>query len=91
MVFVVQALNGRDEAGGDAMLLVEIDSSLDGHISEHVTVGKVFSDDAAPWLLLLSDLIGVTLGVLCEVASIVVGAARGRCDLDLGGTKLCVV
>jgi hypothetical protein len=73
------------------MLLVEINGTLDGLISQNVTVGKILGDNAASWLLLLSDLVGVTLGVLCEVASIIIGAARGRCDLDFGGAKLCVV
>jgi hypothetical protein len=54
-------------------------------------VGKVFSNDAASWLLLLGDLIGVTLRVLCEMASIIVGASGGRRDLDFGGTQFCVI
>lgn len=73
------------------MLLVEINGTLDGLVSKDIAMGKIFSDDSASWLLLLGDLIGVTLGILCEMASIIVGAARGRCDLDLGGAKFRVV
>jgi hypothetical protein len=91
VVFLVQASNSGGEAGGHSMLLIEINGTLDGLVSKNVTVGKIFGDNAASWLLLLSELVGVTLGVLCEVASIIINAARGRCDLDFGGTKLCVV
>ncbi len=91
MVFFIETLNGRDEAGGNSVFLIEIDGTLNGLVSEHVTVGKVFSNDAASWLLLLGNLIGVTLRVLCEMAAIIVGASGGRCDLDFGGTQLCVI
>jgi len=91
VVFVVKALNGRDKAGGDTMLLVEINGTLDGLVTKDVSMSKVFSDNAASWLLLLSDLVTVTLGVLCEVASIVFGAAGSRRNLNMSGTKLSVV
>jgi hypothetical protein len=91
MVFLVQASNSCGEAGRYSMLLIEINGTLDGLVSKNVTMGKIFSNNAASWLLLLSELVGVTLGVLCEVTSIIVSAARGRCDMDFGGTKLCVV
>ena len=91
MVLLVQASNSCGKAGGYSMLLIEINGTLDGLVSKNVTVCKIFSNNSASWLLLLSELVGVTLGVLCEVASIIVSAARGRCDLDFGGTKLCVV
>lgn len=91
MVLFIQILDGRDEAGGDTMLLVEINGTLNGVVSENITVGKVFGYNAGSWLLLLSDIVTVTLSILCEVASIILGAARGRRDLDFGGTKLGVV
>jgi hypothetical protein len=78
MVFIVEALNGRDEAGGDTMLLVEINGTLDCLVTENIAVGKVFCDNAASWFLLLGNLVTIALGVLCEVASIVIGAASGR-------------
>jgi hypothetical protein len=78
VVFLIQALDSRNKASGNAMLLVEIDSTLDGLVSKDVAVSKVLSDNTASWLLLLSDLITVTLGVLCEVASVIVSAARSR-------------
>jgi len=91
MVLVVEALNGRDKTGGDTMLLVKINGTLDGLVTENVAVSKIFSNNAASWLLLLSDLVTVTLSILCEVASIVVGAAGSRRNLNMGGTKLSVV
>jgi hypothetical protein len=60
------------------MPLVEIDGSLDCLVSKDVAMGEVFGDNAASWLLLLGNLIAVTLSVLCEVASIILSAARGR-------------
>jgi hypothetical protein len=90
-ILVVEALNGRDEAGGDTMFLVQINGTLDGLVTKGVSMSKVFSDNAASWLLLLSDLVTVTLGVLCEVASIIIGATGGRRNLDMSGTKLSVV
>ena len=77
-VFLIQALDSRDKTSGNTVLLVEIDSTLDGLVSKDVAVSKVLSDNTASWLLLLSDLITVTLGVLCEVASVIVSAARSR-------------
>ncbi len=78
VVFLIQALDSRDKASGNTVLLVKINSTLNGLVSKDVSVSKIFSDNAASWLLLLSDLITVTLGVLCEVASVILGAARGR-------------
>jgi hypothetical protein len=78
MVFLIQTLDSRDKAIGNTVLLVEINSTLNGLVSKDVAVSKILSDNAASWLLLLSDLITVTLGVLCEVASVILGAARGR-------------
>ena len=78
VVFIIQALYSRDEAGGDTMLLVEIDGTLDCLVSKDITMGEVLGDDTASWLLLLGDLITVTLSVLSEVASVIFGAARGR-------------
>ncbi len=60
------------------MLLVEIDGTLNSLVTKNITVGKVFGDDTAAWLLLLGNLVTVTLGILCEVASIVIGATGSR-------------
>lgn len=73
------------------MLLVEFDSTLNGSVSNNVTVGKVFSNDPASWLLLLGDLVTLTLGLGLVVASIVFVAASSTRDLNLSGTKLGVV
>lgn len=78
VVFLIQVLDSRDKASGNTVLLVEINSTLDGLVSKDVAVGKILSDNAASWLLLLGDLITVTLGVLCEVAAVIFGAARSR-------------
>jgi hypothetical protein len=59
------------------MLLIEINGTLDGLVTKNIAVGKVLGDNAAAGFLFLGNFITVTLGVLCEVASIVIGAARG--------------
>ena len=91
MIFIVQLIDSRDEVVADAMLLVEVDSTLDGLISKNVTMSKVFSYDTTARLLLLSDLVAIPLGVVSEVATIILGGSGGANNLDLGVAKLGVV
>jgi len=91
MVLLVEIGQGRQETSGNPVLLVEVDSLLDALISNDVTVGKVLGDNTTARFFLLSDLITITLGVLCVVASIVLIGTSGTGNLNLGSTKLGVV
>lgn len=91
VVLGIEVLKGGEEAVGDAVLVVKVDGSLDGLVSYDVAMGHVLGDDAGSRLLLLRDLVAVSLGVLGEVASVVVVAAAGRSDLDVAGSELRVV
>jgi len=73
------------------MLLVELDGALNGLVTDNVAMGKVFSNNAASGLLLLCDLVALTLALLLVVAAIILVATGGAGDLNLSGTKLCVV
>ena len=65
------------------MLLVEVDSTLSGHISNYVTMCEIFRNDAGSRLLLLCDLVAITLSVGCEVASIIIVGSTGTGNLNL--------
>ena len=91
MVLLVEAGEGVDEAVGDTMFLVELNSTLDGLITDNVAVGKIFCNNAASGLLFLGDLIAVTLSLVLVVAPIILVAASGTGDLNLSGTKLGIV
>lgn len=91
MILGVELGESLDEAAAYTMLLVEFDGTLNGLITDSVSVGKVFSNDTAAGLLLLGDLIAVSLGFVLVVASIVIVATSGAGDLNLSGTELCVV
>ena len=54
-------------------------------------MGNIFGSDTRSRLLLLGDLIAVTLGVLCVMASIIIVGSAGTCDIDVCSTKLCVI
>jgi len=73
------------------MFLVELDGALNGLVTDNVAVGKVLGDNAASGLLLLCDLVALTLALLLVVAAIILAAAGSAGDLNLSGTKLCVV
>ena len=70
------------------MLSVQIDGTLDSYITEDVAVCKVLCNDTGSWLLLLSNLIAVALGVGSEVASVILVGASCGSDLNLGRTEL---
>ena len=89
MVLVVEVLERRHEAVGDSVLLVELDTALEGSIADHVAVGEVLSQDTAAGLLFLSDLVAVAVGV-CGVGSVIVLSILGN-DFDLRATELGVV
>lgn len=73
------------------MLLVQIDGTLSSLVADDIAMSQILSNDAGSWLLLLSDLIAITLSLLCIVASIILARASGTGDLDVSGTKLGVV
>lgn len=87
LVFGVEILEGLEEAVGNTVLLVEIESALSSLVTNHVAVSEVLCDDAGSWLLLLGNLIRVLggdvfLNLLC---------ALGSRDRDLRLAKLGVV
>jgi len=90
-VFLIQAIKSGQESAGDAVLLVEINGTLDGSVANNVTVGKVLSDNTAAGFFLLSDLIAITLCVVGVMASIIFARSAGARNLDLRGTKLRVI
>lgn len=77
MVFRVDAVQSLDKAVGNSMLLIELDSTLDGLVANNVTVGKIFGNNAAAWLLFLGDLVTVTLSLWLVMAAIIFIAASG--------------
>lgn len=86
----VEALQSRHEAAGYAVLLVQFETALEGGIANDVSVGKVFSQDAAARLLLLSDLVTVTLRIGGVAGGLIRISVIG-CDSDLGTAELGVV
>lgn len=91
MVLLIEVGEGGQEAVGNSVLGVEIDGLLDGLVTEYVAVGNVLSSDTGTGLLFLCDLIAVSLGVLCEVASVIIVGSSGAGNLNLCGTELGVV
>lgn len=90
VVLLVEALEGGEEAAGDVVNGIKIESALDGGISYDVTVGEVLSQDASAGLLLLGDLVGVAVNVLGR-GDIVIVVGTGAGDLKVVGAKLGVV
>ena len=84
------------EAVRDAVLVVEVDRSVESLVAEDVAVGEVLGDDAGARLVLLLDLVGVlavgvtAVGGLGGAAGDLVDAV-GRGHLYLGGAQLGVV
>lgn len=91
MVLGVEVLEGGEEAVRDIVLGVQLDSALDGGISDHVAVSEVLGQDASTGLLLLGDLVGVAVGVLGGVSSIIVDILAGAGNLEVVGAELGVV
>jgi hypothetical protein len=91
MVLLVEAGEGRQEAVGDTVLSIEVDGLLNSLITEDVTMCNILSGDTGTGFLLLGDLIAVPLGVLCEVASVVIAGTSGTGNLDLCSTELGVI
>jgi hypothetical protein len=90
MVLLVETLEGREEAVGDAVLGIEVESTLDGGITYDVAVGEVLSQDTCAGLLLLSDLVGVAVSVLGSGDIVfAIGASAG--DLKMVVSELSVV
>ena len=91
VVLGVELLEGVEEAAGDAVLGVELESALDGGVANHVALGEVLCEDAGARLVLLGDLVAVA-GGLCKVGAVVVaGVGAGAGDGDVVGAELGVV
>lgn len=91
VVLLVEAGQSVEEAGGNTVLVVELDGTLNGGIANDVSVSKVLGDDSRPGLLLLRDLVGVTVGIGGVIrARVIRSTSRGRHG-DVGGSELCVV
>jgi len=71
MILRIEVLQSRQEAVAHAMLLVEVDGTLNGYVTNGITVREVFGYDTAAWLLFLSDLVAVTGLIGGVVASVV--------------------
>jgi len=91
MVLGIKALKSRQEAVGDTVLRVKVNGLLCSSVANCVAICKVFSNDASTGLLFLRDIVAVTLSIVGEVASIIVGRARCTGDLDLSCTQLSVI
>lgn len=89
VVLVVEALERRHEAVGDTVLLIQLDTTLEGGIADDIAVGKVLGQDADAGLLFLGDLVAVAVGI-CRVGSVVVLSVLGN-DLNLRAAELGVV
>lgn len=95
MVFAIELSQFGKEAGGDTVLVVELDSTGDGSVSNNVAVSQVFCDDARAWLLLLCDVVAVAVGIGCRNAVVagrlVGGQACSRGYGDVRSAELGVV
>ena len=89
LVFSIKLLKSLHEAARNAVLLVEVNSTLNSGIANHIAVSEILGNDARAGLFFLCDLIGVTFGVICVALTLFRGVVRG--DTDLGGAELCVV
>jgi hypothetical protein len=91
VVFCVEICDGGYEAVGDTMLLIKVDGTLNCMVAKHITVGEVLSNDSASRLLFLSDLVTITLGIVCKMTSIILAAASSTGNLYVGSSKLSVI
>jgi len=78
------------EATADSVLLVDLESSLDGLVADGVAVCKVFGDDAGTRLVFLADLFAVLIVTGSLTASDLIERC-GRGYLDLRWSELGVV
>lgn len=60
-VFRVEILESASKAIGNTVLVVESYGTLDGGIADSIAVGKVFSKNSRPWLILLRNVIVIAL------------------------------
>lgn len=90
MVAAVELSELVEEAGGYTVLVVQVDSALDGGIADDVAVREILGDDARPGLLLLCDLVGVAVGDGRGAVILRRSTSRGG-DGDVRGAQLCVV
>lgn len=90
VVLAVEAGEGVEEAGRDAMLLVEVDGLFEAGVGDYVAMGKVLGQDAGAGLVLLGDLVcvAVVLGLVAVGGRVGVGGAG---DGDLVVPELGVV
>ena len=88
LVLGVEVLESLEEAAGNTVLLVEIESALSSLVSENVSVSEVLGDDTGSWLLLLSNLIRVLGGGWAILKLLCTLGAR---DGNLGPSKLSVI
>jgi hypothetical protein len=91
VVLLVETLEGREEAVGNIVSGIEVESTLDGGITYDITVGEILSQNTGAGLLLLGDLIGVSVSVLSGRVDIVFAVSAGAGDLKMVGTELGVV
>lgn len=91
MVFGVEVLDGGQELVGNPVLGVEINGLLNGSVTNDVSVGEVLGNNTAARLLFLCDLITVSSLVVLVVFVVTARAGASTLNLDLGGTKGCVV
>lgn len=95
MVLAIQLSQLGEEACGDAVLVVELDSASDGSISNNIAMSQVLCDDARAWLLLLCNVVAVAVGVgrgdAIVTGRLVGGQACSRGHGDVRSAKLGVV
>ena len=91
MVLLVYVLEGSEETARDAVFLIQINGALGSLVANYISMGEIFCDDTGAGLLFLCNLIGITLGICGEVASIVFVGSGCAGDLDMACTKLSVV
>jgi hypothetical protein len=73
------------------MLLIQINGTLGGLISDNVAMSQILGNDARSRLLLLSNLIAIALSLCSIVTSVILVGASCAGDLDMSGAKLGVV
>jgi len=87
---LVETLEGVEEAGGNTVLGVKLDTLLKGGITDDVSMSQVLGEDASAGLLLLCDVVRVAVSVLGE-GRILSRVVAGRCDRDVVLAELGVV
>jgi hypothetical protein len=90
-VLAVEVGESRRKAGGDAVLVVQLDGPLDRRVAEHVSVGQIFSNDARAGLVLLLDVVLILILSFRRAGGLGAGNvinAVCRFDLHLRGAQL---